>query len=165
MRAISTSWRRIGRLGTLAAIGAALLLGAPSTAAAQGVDGDLRVGIYTDASEAFVGGGVLIGLDQGSKWFLNPNLEYVFVERGDLLTFNADFHYDLASEGSTDFWLGGGPALVLRDNDRGNDETDFGFNLLGGVGFLRSSAVRPFLQAKLLLSDETEGVFAFGIRF
>jgi hypothetical protein len=164
MQAISRSWKRIGRLGTPAAIGAALLLGAPSGAAAQ-VDGDLRVGVYTDASEAFVGGGVLIRLDQGSKWFLNPNLEYVFVERGDLLTFNADFHYDLASDGSTDFWLGGGPTLILRDNERGDDETDFGFNLLGGIGFLRSSAVRPFLQAKLILSDETEGVFAFGIRF
>ena len=27
--------------------------------------------------------------------FFNPNLEWVFVEGGDLATLNADFHYDL----------------------------------------------------------------------
>jgi hypothetical protein len=144
-------------------ISAALLL-APGAVEADGIDGDLRLGIYTDASEAFAGGGLLIRLDQ-SNWFFNPNLEYVFVDRGDLMTLNADFHYDLAREGATDFWLGAGPALIVRDNDRGDDDTEFGVNLLGGVGFLRSSAVRPFLQAKLILSDESEGVIAFGIRF
>jgi hypothetical protein len=140
------------------------LLALPGSAGAAGVDGDLRLGVYTDASEAFLGGGLLIRLDD-SQWFFNPNVEYVFVDDGDLVTFNFDFHYDLASEGTTTFWLGAGPALVLIDDDRGRDETDFGVNLFGGVGFLSTSAVRPFLQAKLLLADETEGVVAFGIRF
>ena len=139
-------------------------LAVPPAASAAGVDGDLRLGVYTDASEAFVGGGLLIRLDD-SQWFMNPNVEYVFVDEGDLITINADFHYDLVTEGSTDVWLGGGPALILRDDDRGHDDTEFGVNLLAGVGFLRSSAVRPYLQGKLILSDESEGVFAFGIRF
>ena len=152
------------RVGLLALMVLALC-GLSSPVAADGVDGDLRLGVYTDASEAFVGGGLLVRLGEGSKWFFNPNLEYVFVDRGDLATLNADFHYDIASDGAVDFWLGAGPALVLRDNDRGNDDTELGVNLFAGIGFLRSSAVRPFVQGKLLLSDESEGVVAFGIRF
>ena len=160
-----------GRLGgaRLALTGLALALVLVPASGAEEIDGDLRLGVYTDASEAFLGGGILTRLG-ASKWFLNPNLEYVFVDRGDLATLNMDFHYDLLSEGEADFWLGAGPALVLRDNDpprgaRGDDETDFGVNLFAGVGFLRSSAVRPYFQAKLLLSDDSEGVIAFGIRF
>lgn len=161
---------RIGGLVRLALTGlAATLLLVPASSAGE-IDGDLRLGVYTDASEAFLGGGILTRLG-GSDWFLNPNLEYVFVDHGDLATLNLDFHYDLASEGEADFWLGAGPALVLRDSDPppgrrgGDDETDFGVNLFAGVGFLRSSAVRPYFQAKLLLSDDSEGVIAFGVRF
>lgn len=146
----------------LAALLLALVL--PATAGAQDIDGDLRVGVYTDVSEAFVGGGILTQLGN-TRWFFNPNAEFVFVDPGDLATLNLDFHYDLVSQGEADFWLGAGPALVLRENRRGDDETDFGVNLLAGVGFLRSSAVRPYFQGKLLLSDESEGVIAFGIRF
>ncbi len=141
------------------------LLGGESVARAGGIEGDLRLGVYTDVSEAFVGGGLVVPLQEGSRWSFVPNLEYVFVDRGDLLTVNADFQYDIGSEGSVDFWLGAGPALVLRDNDRGHDSTDFGVNLFAGIGLLRDSPLRPFLQGKLLLSDESEGVVAFGVRF
>ena len=134
----------------------------PSLAHAD-LDGDLRGGVYTDASETFVGAGLLTSI--GGGWMFNPNIEWVFVDRGDLATLNADFHYDFASQDQTDFWLGAGLAGVFRENRFGNDETDLGLNLLGGVGFLRNSAVRPYLQAKILLSDETEGVVAVGIRF
>jgi hypothetical protein len=82
-----------------------------------------------------------------------------------LITLNADFHQDLAARGEADFWLGAGLALIERENRAGADSSDLGANLLGGVGFLRSRPIRPFLQAKLLLADDTEGVIAFGIRF
>jgi hypothetical protein len=62
-------------------------------------------------------------------------------------------------------WLGAGLALVDRENRFGNGSSDVGLNLLGGVGFLRGRPVRPYLQAKILLSDDTEGVVAVGIRF
>lgn len=148
--------------GGVVALLIALVL--PATAGAQDIDGDLRVGVYTDVSEAFVGGGILTQLGD-TRWFFNPNAEFVFVDPGDLATLNLDFHYDLVSEGEADFWLGAGPALVARENRRGDDETDFGVNLFAGIGFLRDRAVRPFFQGKLLLSDESEGVIAFGIRF
>jgi hypothetical protein len=147
------------------ALALALALVLPAVAAGQsGVDGDLRVGVYTDASETFVGGGILTRLG-GSQWFFNPNLEYVLIDNGDLITLNADFHQDLAARGEADFWLGAGLALIERENRAGADSSDLGANLLGGVGFLRSRPIRPFLQAKLLLADDTEGVIAFGIRF
>lgn len=134
------------------------------TAAAADIDGDVRFGLYDDTSEGFAGLGLLMRLDR-ARWFFNPNVEYVFVDRGDLVTLNADVHYDVLSEGATDVWLGGGPALVMVDGPFGRDETDFGVNLLAGVGFQRDAAVRPFLQGKLLLSDHSEAVIAFGARF
>lgn len=148
------------------ALAPALLVGLllAASAGAQGVDGDLRLGVYTDAEETFVGGGILTRMGK-TRWFFNPNLEYVLLDRGDLVTLNADFHQDLATRGEADLWLGAGLALVERENRFGVDSSDIGLNLLGGVGFLRSQPVRPFLQAKLLLSDDTEGVIAFGIRF
>lgn len=140
-----------------------LVLLAPAAAQAQ-VDLDLRTGVYTDEADAFVGAG--INTPVTGRWFFNPNAELVFVDNGDLVTVNADFHRDFAErDWPVDFWLGGGPALVIRNPDRGDDETDFGFNLLAGVGFLRGAAVRPYVQGKILLSDETEAVAAFGLRF
>jgi hypothetical protein len=143
----------------------ALLVMAPAGAWAQsGVDADLRVGVYTDVSETFVGGGFLTPLG-ASGWYFNPNLEWVLLDRGDLFTVNADFHNDLPMNGDLHGWLGAGLALVDRENRFGNGSSDVGLNLLGGVGFLRGRPVRPYLQAKILLSDDTEGVVAVGIRF
>ena len=165
---LSSRRRRSGGIAVL--VFALCILDHPAGATAQGsgasggVDGDLRLGVYTEASEAFVGGGILARLGP-TKWFMNPNLEYVFVDRGDLATINFDFQYDLTSNAEVDFWFGAGAALVLRENHRGSSETDFGVNLFGGVGFLRQASVRPYFQAKLLLSDDSEGVIAFGIRF
>lgn len=148
---------------TIAVLALPLALISPASAVAADIDADLRVGAYTDAEEAFIGAGLLTRI--GGDWFFNPNLEWVFVDRGDLATLNADFHYDLAHRGDTDFWLGAGPALVMREGPGGNDETDVGLNLLAGIGFLRSQPLRPYLQAKVLISDNTEGVIAFGVRF
>jgi hypothetical protein len=156
--------RSVSRPLLLAALIALLLvLFAPARAGAQ-IDPDLRAGVYTDESDGFVGGGV--NMQVTGRWFFNPNAELVFVDNGDLVTVNADFHRDLAeADWPVDFWLGGGPALVIDNPDRGDDETDFGFNLLAGVGFLRGAAVRPYVQGKIVLSDETQAVMAFGVRF
>lgn len=137
------------------------LLAAPP-AAAQ-VDLDVRTGVYSDESDLFVGGGVL-GRMGSSPWFYNPNVEWVFVENGDLITFNLDFHRDFDLDGPLTAWLGAGPAVVLRSPDVGDDEADPGLNLLAGAGF-DGGAVRPYLQGKILISDDTQAVLAFGLRF
>lgn len=149
----------------LTALALSLLL-TPTPAAAD-TDFGVRGGLYSDASSGFVGVELLTGIT--GSWFFNPNAEYVFVDDGDLATINLDAHYDLPLRAPADVWLGGGLAVVFADDDRprGNDdsETDIGVNLLAGVGFLRREAIRPYVQGKILIADETEAVIAVGIRF
>lgn len=141
----------------------ALALGAAVPARAD-VDPDVRAGIYTDGSDGFIGGGVLWDLGQRGHWYANPNLEYVLVDNGDFFTINGDVHYDLDVETPFYVWAGGGPAILVADPDRGDSETDFGLNLLAGIG-ARSGSVRPFAQIKLIVSDDSQLVFAAGLRF
>ena len=150
----------------------ALLIGATasfSVPAAADVDVGLRGGYYTDAEEAFLGADLLMQI-QDTRWFFNPNLEYVFVDPGDLATLNLDVHYDLDTDNDDMYvWLGGGPAIIFRDHEgpgRNDDEddTDLGINLLGGIGWQLESVV-PYLQAKAIIADDNEVVLAVGVRF
>jgi hypothetical protein len=158
--------KKLGRVaGALAVAGLFLI---PSTAKAD-LDFGVRGGFYDDADAGFIGGELLWGVTR--QWFFNPNLEYVFVDNGDLMTLNGDFHYDFPSRSPFYVWAGGGPAVLFRDTDcRGprcddDGETDFGLNLLGGVGFGKGQALRPYIQGKIILSDDTEAVLAVGLRF
>jgi hypothetical protein len=142
-----------------------LVLAAVPEARAQ-VDPDVRAGIYTDGSDGFIGAGVLWDMGQKGRWYANPNLEYVLVDNGDFFTLNGDVHYDLDVETPFFIWVGGGPALLFADPDDGDgdSETDFGLNLLAGIG-AREGSVRPFGQVKLIVADESQLVFAVGLRF
>jgi hypothetical protein len=158
-------WRLISR--TLLVVGFAL--GSAQSARAE-VDFGVRGGFYDDADAGFLGGELLMGIT--GPWFFNPNFEYVFVDDGSLGTLNADAHYDFPSQGNLSFWAGGGPAVILRETDPprgcgscdGDDEVDIGLNLLGGIG-LERGGVRPYLQGKVVLADDTEAVIALGLRF
>ena len=156
-----TTFRISGRAVVLT-----LLLGAPLLPAAPAAAGwtpGLRAGLHGDDSDAFVGFELLTALE-GGRWAFNPNVEWVFVDRGDKVTVNGDFVYTVDRR-EIDVWLGAGPALHFRDTERRGSETDAGLNLLAGLGFGRAGAVRPYLQGKIVLADEIEGVLAFGIRF
>ena len=152
-------------LAVALSIGAAAALG--SSPASAEIDVGLRGGVYTDVGEAFLGADILMKISD-TRWFFNPNLEYVFVDPGDLATVNLDVHYDLDTDNDDLYvWLGGGPAIVFRDDEgRGDDEddTDVGINLLGGIGWQLESFV-PYLQAKALIADDSEVVLAVGVRF
>lgn len=142
---------------------ALLLLSSP--AAAETMFG-VRAGEYTDVGEPFVGVELLHGL--GRSLWLNPNFEYVLVDDGDYFTLNLDVHYDFDVDRPLFVWLGAGAALISVDRDRprrdDDSETDFGLNLLGGVGW-QAGPVVPYVQLKAILSDENETVIAFGLRF
>ena len=131
------------------------------------IDLGVRGGVYTDVGEPFLGVDLLMRISD-TRWFFNPNLEYVFVDHGDLATVNLDVHYDLDTDNDDLYvWLGGGPAIVFRDDERhGDDEddTDVGINLLGGIGWQLEAFV-PYLQAKALIADDSEVVLAVGVRF
>jgi hypothetical protein len=150
-------------------LAAATLVALPAPALAD-TDFGIRVGEYTDASEPFIGFELIHPLTR-DIWF-NPNFEYVFVDDGDLMTLNLDAHYDFDVDRPLYVWAGGGPALIFKNIDapRGcrncedDDETDFGLNLLGGVGF-QAGALVPYVQGKAIVSDDNELVIAFGVRF
>ncbi|HVS15676.1 MAG TPA: hypothetical protein VMV46_17265 [Thermoanaerobaculia bacterium] len=146
-------------------IAAALLCALTAVpAAANDWDLGLRTGLYTDIEEAFLGFEALTRVAD-TDFFFNPNVEWVFVDNGDLFTVSFDVHYDLDLDLDwVDFWLGAGPTVLFRDPDFGRSDDDFGLNLLAGVG-LREGAVRPYAQFKVILADETEAVIAIGLRF
>lgn len=143
----------------LFALSATIFTPAPSSAA---TNTDLRAGFYSDMSALMLGGGLLSSM--GSSWFFNPNVEAAFGDGGNLVTLNADFHYDFPTNGPASFYVGAGPALLYASPDRGDSNTDLGVNLLGGVSGVHG-AVRPFAQIKSILSDNTELALMGGIRF
>jgi hypothetical protein len=149
--------RSIIQRGLLSAV---VLLGL----AAPGAAGDfgIRAGYYTEIEDPFVGIEYLGRVQD--RFFFNPNLEWVFVDDATYLTVNGDFHYDLLSSSRTYAWLGAGLGLIAYEPDGGDTETDLGVNLLGGVG-TRAGGVVPYVQAKIVISDDTEFVIGVGLRF
>lgn len=145
---------------------AGLFLLAPGAARAD-IDPGVRAGFYQDAEAGFIGGELLWGVTR--EWYFNPNIEYVFVDDGDLYTANLDFHYDFQTRQPFYLWAGAGAALISSEFDRrrgeSDRETDIGLNLLGGIGFGRGQAIRPYIQGKFILSDNTEAAIAVGLRF
>lgn len=138
-----------------------LFLLTPATARAD--DFGVRIGTYD--GELLAGFEILGQLGTTGRWFYNPNLEWVFVDNGELFSLNADFHYDLATNEPFDVWIGGGPALLVRDPDRGEGDTEVALNLLAGIGFKTQGRMRPYIQGKVVTADDTEASLAFGLRF
>ncbi len=148
------------RLRRLAAI--ALLLVMPSPWARAGDLVGVRGGIYTQREQPFAGFELLLPI--GGRVYLNPNFEYVFVENGSYLTFNADFHYDFRTHHRTYAWAGGGLAVLYTNPEgEGGNYTDLGLNVLFGIGF--KGDVVPYFQAKLIVTNDLEFVLGFGLRF
>jgi hypothetical protein len=129
----------------------------------------IRAGSYFDPNKAAIGGELLMDINDEQTLFFNPNIEYVFLERAGLWTFNFDVHYDVLSASEpVYFWVGGGPAILHRDPDNellGSD-TDFGANIFAGLGFkIRGSSLVPYIQPKYTFADDSRFSLAFGLRF
>lgn len=140
-----------------------LVMSLPRAGAAQVLVGG-RAGVYLADGDPFVGGEVLVELQE--NLFLNPNVEFVFPERANEVLFNFDLHYDFARRGNAFFWFGGGLAVIYLDPDgTDNSSTDAGANILFGVGFRTSGRWIPYVQAKILASDDSDFALGFGIRF
>ena len=140
----------------------------PTPAAAQGWDFGVRTGYYTDVEEFFLGVEALHQI-RSSRWMFNPNVEYVFVDNGDLWSLSADVHYDFDLDlDKIDVWAGGGPTVLFRDFERGpfddRDDNDFGLNLIAGAG-VKEGGIRPYGQVKVILADDTEVALQVGLRF
>jgi hypothetical protein len=157
--------RRMSLIPVLALAAAVVWVWAVAAApAAQAQTFGARVGDYTNAGNAFVGGELLFHLPY--QWSFDPNVEVVFVSHGHLVTANFDALYDLPVRRPLHAWVGGGPAVVFRGNSAAGtaNSTDFGFDVLTGLGW-RAGPLVPYVQAKALLSGTSDFVVAFGVRF
>ena len=145
------------------AVAVAILSALPAVAQADPRFG-VRFGYYTEADAPFLGAEMLFRIIPPEIYF-NPNVEAVLVDDGHYVTINADFHYDFLSGRRTFAWLGTGLA-VLNTNPGGSSDsdTDFGLNLLAGIGTRRGRVI-PYAQAKLILKSDTEFVIGVGLRF
>ena len=151
--------RLISRLVATTAVAAlvSLVPAAPVSAANFGV----RAGLYTEPTDPFVGAELLLRLSH--QVYLNPNVEYIFRDNQTYMTFNGDFHYDFHTHGPY-VWVGAGLAVVYHNPEGPVDSnTDLGANILLGVGV--KGNVIPYVQAKLVVKDNTQFVIAAGIRF
>ena len=140
---------------------AAALVGPFAAAPAHAANFGVRTGFYTDAGEPFAGVELLFAL--GNRVYFNPNFEYVFTDDPDFMTFNLDAHYDFHTHSRAYVWAGAGLGILYSNPEVGDGNTDVGLNLLFGVG-LKGNVI-PYIQAKLIVSDSTEFVIAFGLRF
>ena len=149
---------RVARSLAVVAVGLATL--STSTPAMADMFG-VRAGYYTKAEKPFVGAELLVPLSHSV--FLDPNVEYVFTEGQTYMTFNADFHYDFPTHGSTYVWAGAGLAVLYSNVDGPGSSTDVGANFVFGLG--RRGPVVPYVQAKLIAKTDTEFVIGVGLRF
>lgn len=154
-----------GRAWVVAALALLALAGAASPADAQARVG-VRAGAWLDDGDLTVGVDVLIPLEK--RWWLDPSLEAVDGDRADILLLNGDVLFDLDLETRATVWVGAGLAILHRDLDlpRGRDEneTDLGLNLLAGVGRETSSGLQPYVQGKVVLSDDSSAALVLGLR-
>ena len=145
------------------AVAVAILSALPAVAQADPRFG-VRFGYYTEADAPFLGAEMLFRIIPPEIYF-NPNVEAVLVDDGHYVTINADFHYDFLSGRRTFAWVGAGVALLNTDpGGSAESDTDFGFNLLAGIGSRRGRVI-PYAQAKLILKSDTEFVVGVGLRF
>jgi hypothetical protein len=149
------------RAAALVALAVGALLG--PTRATAGTAFGVRTGVYTDAQSGFLGAEALTSV--APAWYFNPNMEYAFAGDRDVLTLNGDFQYDILRERPYDVWAGAGPAFVRRERDTGDHRNALGVNLIGGIGWKISARFVPYAQAKVTVSDQTEAVLSFGVRF
>jgi hypothetical protein len=124
----------------------------------------VRAGFYTKIDDPFIGAELIIPIDRRHEIDLNPNVEYVFVDNTTYMTFNFDAHVDLYGHHRAFAWLGAGLGVIYIDPKGPRPSTtDVGANLLAGVG-LRGDVI-PYIQAKVIVKDDTEFVIGFGLRF
>lgn len=122
-----------------------------------------RLGVYTDGSNFFVGGEYLTPINRNIDF--NPNIEYIFVDNLVFLTFNFDVQHDFTPWNDMIFWAGGGIALLYVNPDHADSETDIGLNLSSTLSFEVQNSLFPYVQAKIILSDNSNFAIGFGLRF
>jgi hypothetical protein len=119
-----------------------------------------RIGYDFDATNAFLGGQVNVPV--GRRWSLVPSAEYYLGETGTPYRLNADLKYHPPTANGL-FYFGGG--FALRHAGGGSDASDPGANVFAGWEGRRARPFKPFLEAKLVFSDNTSFNILGGLGF
>lgn len=141
---------------------AALVAGASGTAAAQTSRVHLgpRVAYNFDLEDFAIG--AQLGVPIATRLEFYPSFDYYFVDPGSAWGLNADLKYRFAGESLDWLYVGGG--LNFTGVDNGNDDTNVGLNLIGGVETLRGW-VHPFGEFRATISDGSFIQLAVGLNF
>lgn len=132
-------------------------------AQSSSVSPGIRIGSYFDPTNFYVGGELLFPLS--GAIYLNPNLEYVFVDGGTFATFNLDAHYDFPVSSPAYMWFGLGLGLLYSDPEGPiESELNPGLNILLGLGF-DAGPVTPYTQFKATMAETNQFSLGFGLRF
>lgn len=144
--------------GTLLA--ALLAAGAAAPGAAQRAHAGVRIGANFDTDEVLIGGHFLAPLSRRVE--LYPSLDIYFPEAGARLGFNGDLKVRFPTT-ELDLYAGGGINYLHR-RVAGVSDGDLGLNLLGGFE-TRGGWVHPFVEARVLLHDNTSFQLVGGLNF
>lgn len=162
-------------------LAATLMLTSAAPADELPVDFGLRTGYYVGTDGPFLG--VEVVFPFAELVYFNPNVEYAFGDKLDTITLNADAYLEIdlptppGLPSPTKVWLGGGPAILIRNYDsfpsnkpgrpphHRDDDMDLGLNAFSGVGWQADTGPMFYFQGKVVFTNDFEGVFSFGIRF
>jgi opacity protein-like surface antigen len=129
-----------------------------------------RLGLSVDPDQAF--GGIHIDLGEfAPNVRFQPNAELGIGDDQVLLALNLEVSYLFPVSESWMPYVGGGLGInyVNFDEPRGrsgdDDDTDLGFNVLGGIQRVRTNASDMFLELKIGLSDSPDAKILFGWTF
>lgn len=147
------------------ALGLALaLLAAAAPAAAADPSFGIHAGVWTDDGDPLVGAEVVLPLDN-PRWAIVPSVEYVPGDGVDRWIVNADGTYELDLDTKAEIWVGGGLAVLFTDHERHGSDTNLGVNLLAGAGIDTSSGLFPYVQGKVVISEDSALAVVLGLRF
>lgn len=127
----------------------------------QGIN--VTAGNYVDIHQPYLGVGYQMPIS--SRWSIEPNAEYVFLNAGHMYTFNVDGRYLMNPSGNNPMYVGAGLGMIRR-NYGFADTTDSALNLSWGVDFNGyTGPFTPFINTKAVFSNNSDFAVSFGVRF
>lgn len=153
----------MNRYGPFLLAGALILLLSMNMEASGDQGAYLKGGAYLDHGDPYIGVGYTFPIDD--RLTFTPNADYVFVDNGDLYSFNLDGKYEVNPSAANPMWVGAGIGLIERDVGL-VDNTDAALNVKWGMDFNNASErMTPFVSTKAAFSDNSEFAVSVGVRF
>ena len=157
------SLRTVSRACMTASLLTVLVLAAgASPVSAQGrAQAGVRIGANFDYDDVFLGGHLAAPIS--SRLDIYPSFDIYFPDSGSRFALSLDLRVRFPSTSDLQFYAGGGMNYLHR-SEGDTDHGDVGGDLLGGFD-ARLGRVRPFVEGKILLHDDTSFQILAGLNF